>query len=299
LVHLRHAVVLVAAASSLTACSGLTQVQDSISKFDQSTHSVATAQTTFFEAVQAADCDSQFYDAAYSYAQNKAPGIDLRSNCSPRGLTDAQLKIRQTLLASITLYADQLQALAAAGDSKQLSTNEQSLASNINSFAQNQGFAKSGIAADVEAAIIGLTGMVLDYTKFATIQAAAAAQQDNLSKVVTQLKAENIGDAAGIDSNLSNIRDEMATELARIRKTNGPVAFFYVANARSILTSANPLGSQTSTSTVQQLNASLDAIVSANQAIASAGTGGIVAAVNDLVARAQQAQAVQAALIKQ
>ena len=51
-------------------------------------------------------------------------------------------------------------------------------------------------------------------------------------------------------------------------------------------------------SIAQQQNKALDGLVTANAALATAGTGGIVAAVNDLVARAQAAQAMQAALAK-
>jgi hypothetical protein len=49
---------------------------------------------------------------------------------------------------------------------------------------------------------------------------------------------------------------------------------------------------------VSQLNAALDGLVSANNAIANAGVGGINAAVADLVSRAQAARTFQAALGK-
>jgi hypothetical protein len=48
----------------------------------------------------------------------------------------------------------------------------------------------------------------------------------------------------------------------------------------------------------QQLNATLDGVVNANRAIAADGTGGIIAAVNDLIARAKKAQTIQSALNK-
>jgi len=66
---------------------------------------------------------------------------------------------------AITLYADQIQALASADDAKNLTTNEQSFASNLNDFAKKQGFTNLGIASDVEAAVMGITGMILDSKK--------------------------------------------------------------------------------------------------------------------------------------
>jgi hypothetical protein len=296
---------------SLAGCSGLSQLQDPISKFDQGAHSVATAQMTFFGAVRTAECESQFYGTAYDFASGRASAIDLRGNCSPQRLTDQQITTRQNLMSAITLYADQIQALAASGDDKNLDTNAQGLASKLNALAKSGGFAESAIGADVEAAVIGLTGMVIDNGKFHDIRAAATSEQENLAKVATTLKNENANLSSGIDSSLGTIRAELTATLADTKKNDGQAVFFQTVQARSILQTANPFGLQpiaasagaldpntNPTSVVQQLNAALDSLVIANHAIATAGTGGIVAAVNDLVARAQQAQAIQAALSK-
>jgi adenine/guanine phosphoribosyltransferase-like PRPP-binding protein len=48
----------------------------------------------------------------------------------------------------------------------------------------------------------------------------------------------------------------------------------------------------------KQLNAALDAMVTANDALANAGTGSVVAAVSDLVARGQSVNAMVTALGK-
>ena len=46
----------------------------------------------------------------------------------------------------------------------------------------------------------------------------------------------------------------------------------------------------------KQVNAALEAVVNANDALANAGTGGAVAAVNDLVVRARHAKDILSAL---
>jgi hypothetical protein len=87
--------------------------------------------------------------------------------------------------------------------------------------------------------------------------------------------------------------------------------FFYLVQAHAIMQGVNPLGSapiaesagaiepsRIAEKEAALLNAALDAVVRANQAIQNATTGGTVAAVNDLIARAQAAQAMQAALLK-
>ncbi len=272
-----------------------------MSKFDQGAHSVSAAQIGYFNDMRTAECEAQFYGAVYAYARSETAAIDLRGNCTPLRLTDPQMTIRQNLMNSITLYADALQALSATGDDKQLDTNAQNLAAKINGLAKSGGFAVSGVGADVEAAIVGLTGMVIDNKKFTEVRDAAISQQENLSSVIDALKKENSEDAVGIDSSLSNIRDELTTILATERGQRGTAVFFDVIQSRDILLAVNPLDNKTGANletAVQQLNDALDSLVAANQAIATSGNGGIIAAVNDLVVRAQQAQLIQAALSK-
>jgi hypothetical protein len=299
----------------ISGCSSLTQVQDSLSKFDQGAHSVSTSQMSFLNGAHAVECATQFYGAAYAYSLDNAVPIDLRGQCKSDGLmlSSAQIQVRQNLMDSITLYADQLQALSSAGDDKNLDSNLQTTAGNLNTLAGKYGLSKqdASIAHDVEAAVVGLTNMVLDQKKANDVRAAASAQQANLSKVVTALKAENVSLASGIDGDIGDIRAHLAALLAVTRNKQGSAVFFDVVRARNYLQAVSPFGTQAMDDSVgaknptidpltavQQLNAALDSLVSANNAIATSGTGGITAAVSDLVARAQAAQTFQAALGK-
>jgi hypothetical protein len=322
----------------LGGCSGLTQMQDTIGKFDQGAHSVASAQIGFDRAARAVECKDQFFTKAAAFAAPGATGgIDLHADCSPTVMTDASLQIRQSLMDSITLYADQIQALASADDTKNLASNEQTFASNLNGFAKKQGFTDLGIASDVEAAVMGITGMILDAKKETDIRAAAKAQQSNLKKIVKLLQDENTSLAKGIKSNLGRISALLTKAVAELRaaeqheyvsaggtekdsaKARQPVpatpeVFFALLSAPGILQEANPftpLGQPgpddkplppntagNPADAADQLNKSLDALVTANDALATAGTGGLVAVVNDLVARAKAAQDAQTALSK-
>ena len=111
---------------------------------------------------------------------------------------------------------------------------------------------------------------------------------------------------AAKDVALANILD---TTLAQEKKGRDRHLLLDALAAHRIVENTNPAGTPTAVpgapapvadplSAAQQLNAALDGLVRANDAIASAGTGGITAAITDLVARAQAAQAMQAALNK-
>jgi hypothetical protein len=297
---------------AVAGCTGITETQLALSKFDDSAHSVSTTQITFFRAAQTAECTTISYSDAYDYANSVKPvvgangakqPVNLTPSCTPKELTSAQLAIRQDLMNSITLYADQIQALASSGDDKNLDSNSQSLASKINSFAKGRGFSSSGlgIAADVEAAIIGITDLIIDHSKLNEIKAAAKSKGLELKLVVGELKKENTDLSAAIDSNLGVQKSEIATMVASSK--GAAAVFFATIQARSLV--QNPLAQgapasdpNTPTTNVGQLNDALDGIVTANDAIATASTGGIVSAVSDLVARAQKAQSIQAALSK-
>jgi hypothetical protein len=302
----------VVSVAGLAGCSTLSQVQDTLTKFDQGVHSVATAQTTFMQSVRAVDCEREFYRQAIGYATSKR-GIDLRVPCTPTLIKDHEIEVRQAFLEALTLYADQLEALAAAGDQKTLSDNGQSLASSINSFAKRQGFSKAGlgIGADVEDAIAGITDMVMDQKKTVLIKDAAASQQENLTKVVGYLKSENTNLAAGVDGYLGEMRSDFATMLATVRAKNNELVFFYLIQVPGILRGADPftqgpdpkdptspLAMALPDTGVAALNKCLDSLVTANRALASPKNGGTVAAVKDLITRGQSAQSIPTALAK-
>lgn len=197
------------------------------------------------------ECEKQFFDAAYKYSTDKNAPIDLRGKCVDTApdkqlfLTSAQIQTRQKLLTAITLYADQLQALASSGDDKNLDTNLQAAATNLNKEAVDHGLSKkdSSIAQDVESAVIGLTNVVLDQAKADDVKAAAKKQQDNLAPVVETLKAENTSLASSADGDIGTIRANLAVTLSAIRDQQGPVVFFDVRRARSYLRTLSPFAS--------------------------------------------------------
>lgn len=279
---------------SLSACSGLTQMQGNISKFDQAAHSVSTTQMNFFHQVQTAECNQIFYDEAFSYANaqqdknGKFPAIklNLMPSCEPQTLTDNQLMIRQTLLNSITLYADTIQAMATSTDNTSLGNNTQTLAGNINKFAAQQNISSvtTKDTAALNAAVITITDMILDHRKFRDIKTAASAIQTSLATVVNELKSENTADTEGLKSNAEQLVDEYRTAVSSARDAKGAASFLDIVFSRSSLqaTVITPPD-------VTALNKALDSLVSANQALATAGNGGATAEISDLVNRANEA----------
>lgn len=53
---------------ALSACVGLSQIQDSMSHFAQATHAASAAEATFLNAVLTVDCEKQFHTIAYQYS---------------------------------------------------------------------------------------------------------------------------------------------------------------------------------------------------------------------------------------
>jgi len=270
-------------------------MQDTVTKFDQAAHSTATAQMSLFHQVQAAECSRDFYAQAFQFAtaqkdqkSDKYPVVplDLTPSCTPQELTDAQLRIRQKLMDTITLYADAIQALASGTDDATLSKNSQSLAGNIQGLAKQQGFTAvtSTDAAALNAAVVTITSLILDHTKYKEVKEAASSVQPDLTIVVAQLKAENLSDAAGLASKAGSVTNDFHTALLSAREQRGPASFLDIAQAHMALPSIVAAPPD-----VTPLNATLDALVAANQALARASNGGALPEVSDLVSRAQQA----------
>lgn len=368
----------------LAGCSGLTQIQDTMTKFDQGAHSASTAEMSFLRAVQTADCDNQFYVNSLNWARGAADNFDISGACKPIVLTGEQLELRQHLMDAITLYADKMEALATDDKNKTLDDNSQKLASNLNALAKAGKLSSSAmpVATAVETAIIGISNMVIDQVRFTDIKKAASQTGPDLQTVVEELKSENTLFAQSILSKVGDIEVNLRSAVAATHEQRGEMSFFDAVEARRIMQTANPFSSNTTaesntaaeskgtaessgaseskgapqtensanskvashskrshsrskadaqkeaeakkeadakkdadakTATAKakaakpatdpqnvalQLNATLDAVVRANNAIATTGTGGIIAAVNDLIARAQAAQTIQTALNK-
>jgi hypothetical protein len=175
----------------------------------------------------------------------------------------------------------------------------------------------ASITSNVEAAVIALANMVLDQTRAHDIRKAAAAHQADLNIVVKTLKDENVSIASGIDDYIREMRANLITSLAYARQTQGSAVFFETLRVREYLHALAPFsrsGDDDSTESkdpsgpnphdpdlnaanaVTQLNEALESLLMANHAIATSGNGGIAAAVQDLVSRAQAAYTFQIAL---
>ena len=290
-------------------CSGLGQIQAPVAKFAEGAHSVATSEVSFLRAVETADCTGQFYAGAFDYAMGRTQSFDLSGACTPRILDEKEIQIRQALTEAVTLYADKLQALATNDDDKTLDANSQDLATKLNKLASTGGIPVSSVGAGVEAAVIAITEMALDQRRFSDVRKAAQAMQPSLVTVVTALESENTSFAVGIASAMDGVEAKLRPIVAGVDKKQTAARFFALVEARRIMRGVNPFGTPPLSrptaagdsidprNVAAALNAALDAVLNANKAIASAGTGGIVAAVSDLIARAQAAQATQAALL--
>ena len=287
---------------------GLTQLQDSITKFGEGAHLASTAQGDFFRAVQSADCTHQFYARAYAWATGTANTLDISGQCTPTILNDQQIQIRQSMMDAITLYADKMAALATNDDDKTLDANSRQLATNLNGLVKQGGFASLPVAAGVEAGIIAIAELALDQRRFTDLKSAAGSMESSVRAVVAALKQENTAFAIGIASKIDGTELNLREVLAATRKSREQMSFFDVVEARRIMQSVNPFSpglvaggvdlKSDPANVAQQLNATLDGVVNANRAIAADGTGGIIAAVNDLIARAKKAQTIQSALNK-
>jgi hypothetical protein len=325
----------------LTGCSGLTQLQDTISKYDQGVHSVSTGQMAFFRQVQMADCNNQFYSNAYAFAINKSDVLDLSGTCNPTILDANQIKSRQALMDSLTLYVDKIQTLATNDTDKALDANSRSLAEAINGLAKSRGLASLSHAEDIEAALIAISEMALDQRRFGDIRNAAQSMMPFVKQVVEALKTENSTFAIGMASKMDQLEPQLHLALVEARDTAvdacrdqcaaqkprqstgdvgkcvqkcqyaGARSLLDVIAAREVMRAINPLGASPVSvaqgnedpkldprNVAKQLNGALDSVVNANDALASAGTGGIAATVNDLVARAQNANNILAAISK-
>jgi hypothetical protein len=287
--------------AGLAGCAGLTLMQDTISKFDQSAHTIANGEVAFLRQVQSADCANQFYAAAFQFSIKQSDHLDLTGNCTPTLLDDDMIKRRQALIDAVTLYVDKIQALSGSDRDKTLDDASQKLAGKLQLLAKVHDLA-SGVQASegVEGAVVAITGMALDERRFEDIRGAAQAMAPHVAQLVATLKIENTTFAIGIASKVDALQVQLRPALLKARQDAGARSFLDVVAAREIVRAANPLGASPVATTggaadpkadpqnvAKTLNAALDALVNANDALAHAGSGGLTAAVNDAVARGQ------------
>jgi hypothetical protein len=279
----------------LSACSGLTQMQDTLTKFDQGAHQVNTAEISLFRQLQTAECNRLFYNQAFDFTTAASNIIDIKQVCTSndyKDMTDERLNIRKKLMDTITLYADALQSLANGTDNKNLNDNSVKLVKDVQSIANNNKFIPSTVlgtnvqqdATILNTALVTITNMILDHKKYADIKEAASEMNAPLAVVVNELKNENMADTAKLTSEATLLAAQYVTALKKAREINGVASFIDVVNARNTYQSI-----VVSTPNLTQLNAALDALLVANQALSRTTNGGAIPEISDLISRGQQA----------
>jgi hypothetical protein len=278
-------------ACSLSACSTfnrLTQTQNTVAQFDQGVHEVTASEMTFLHQVQAAECTRDFYEQAYNFATKQSSKLNLAPSCTPQELTNDELQIRQKLLDAITLYADSLQALTGSANDSALDSNSSALAKNIESLASQQKFTSvsASVTAGLNAAVVTLTEFIIDHHEYTKIRDAASSLQQPLETIVAALKTENLDDAQGLTSKSQAVANDFRVAVFSSRDHAGPASFLDIAQAHSALGSI--MGPAPD---VTQLNSALDAVVAANQALASHQVDKALPEVSALISRGQEAVA--------
>ena len=287
--------------AALGACTGLTQMQDTASKFNQSVHVATAAEMNLFREVQAAECSRNFFAQGFTFATAQpidakhhryAPGdsvLDLDpAHCTLQELTNDELAIRQKLADTINLYADSIQSLTNGNADTTLSQNSLALAGDIKGLATQEKFTSmgAGAAASLNAAVLTLVGMIVDHRIYKDVKAAAAAMQESLATIVHRLQQENLDDAKGLAGKADGLINELRTSLGAARDQYGAASFLDIVQARSAVQSATLAPAE-----VDQLNLTLDSVLKANDALSRSDNGGAIPEISELASRGQQASA--------
>jgi hypothetical protein len=291
-------------ALGLAGCTtiGITQLQDTVGKFDQAAHSTETAEMAFLGSVQNIDEQTQFYQAAFAYATNKETNFDVTGDFKSTLLTADQIATRKALMDALTLYADKMQAIACGDDDKQLDSNSQSLATNLIGLASARKIPTGSASVDraVETAVDAIARLALDRLHATDLRKTATDMQPNLETIVKALQEENDILGHTVINNLGQIEIELRTIVAMSHQhapDDAAGTFFAIMQSRKLLTDTNALMTYPGNSTVpvkgeiaKPINDTLSAILNGNEAIAKKGIGGLASAATDLYQRAQTAK---------
>jgi hypothetical protein len=282
---------------ALTGCASVSELKDNAVKFDQGVHTAAKGEMALFHQVQAAECTGKLFKQAFAFASDTrdpntkqftvdAKGLDfMGQGCQHEELTDAELALRQKLMDTLTLYADTLQTITNGANDKELSSDSKTEAGDIKKLATEEKLSARGAegTSALNAAVITLVTLALDHAAYQHVQEAAAAMQSSLETIAGELKAENDGDVVGLQSKADGILNEVRSALLVSREHKGALSYFDVIASETALKSiliAPP--------DVAKLNATLDAMVRANAALARS-KGGVIPEMTALVSSAQQA----------
>lgn len=299
----------------VSGCAGLTQLQHSVSVFNQATHEAAAAERSFLDAVMTVDCQNQFYTSAYNYSISKEPqaNFDLAGYCTPRLISQQQIDTRNQLMNAIILYADKVQALASDQDDKKLDASAETMAKGLNKLVKAGGIklANPSLVKQVEAAVTAISEMALDEVKYKNVRSAAVSVQPGLVVIVEALKQENFGFGQSMSAAIGDLEQKLRIEIAMSRQHQFALSgsgdqagiFFNIVRSRNILAAADPLTRRALASAANlpgasvtdpatPVNDTLQAVVDANQALVDARVGGIYSAAHDLASRAGAAKKV-------
>jgi hypothetical protein len=276
---------------------GLMQIQSPIAQFSTGVHSLATSEMNFFKAVQTMDCVTGFYTQAFEYSNGNGTTFDISGKCNPILLTDDQIKIRQTLMDTLTLYADKMKVLATNDDTALDSEMVGDISNTIKTYKTQT--LNSEITTGIKVAMIAITDMILDHKKFTEVKSSATAMQPYLETIVKDLKSENSSLAQNIDSKMDKVEINLRWIISKSHENKSNMSFFDIMQSRKILQSINPFGERlisqtnfdltTSDNAAEQMNNTLDAILVANKAIANANTADILPSINNLISISKNA----------
>lgn len=254
----------------LMSCSGLTRLSSASMQFSQSVTTARTAELAFLTDVRKVECDSTFYQQAFQFAIGKTDQLDLLSDtCHNQILTDDQLKLRTSFFDTLGQYADLLKEISSSPDSATIDTKFSSLASSsgqlASKFGETQTTEQKTATAISETVMINIAELLLDHVKQKDISQSIndPKYQAALRTAIETLKAENIRLDAARKSYLTLLNAEYRAPILRDRQENGFAVFIRIMSIRAAVRDTT-----SSKDAVDQLNHSLDAIITASDALA-------------------------------
>jgi hypothetical protein len=300
-----RATILLIVTAVCAGCVGLSELQASVSRLDEATHTAATAEAGFLAAVGAADCEDQFYKQAFAYSLSGAGGFSLAHYCNPTIIKPEEAASRKAMMDALVLYADKMAALASSASDKQLSDNSQKSALQLRRLAESGTFQLSahsgGIVAGVTAAFAAVADLVLDKQRYRDVSAAATAMQPHIEVIVAALQTENAGFAQAIAAGDKVLEAQLRAEVASA--SGAANRFAALVQARQILIAASGTTLQSigtvdwdTTDLAKPISDALPNIQRANAALAKGTPANVSSAAHDLIARATAARDVYSAI---
>ena len=108
-------------------------------RFSQAATAAAAAESAYIRSAAQVECNSVIYENAYEVATGKHRTYSYSDPCPRNPLSVNEIRIREAAMASVVLYAANMQALAGV-DTKSLDDSSKALAQNINTASKSGGF---------------------------------------------------------------------------------------------------------------------------------------------------------------